>query len=328
MGKLNDNSLLLEFLCSPINPSDINQIQGVYPIKPEVPGALAGNEGLARVIQVGKSLSNSWKVGDRVIPLKPCFGTWRTYAIAEANQLMKVPKNIPSIQAATMSVNLCSAYRMLKDFNPPNNCVIQNAANSGVGRYVIQLCKALGMPSVNIIRNRPGVNDLIYELKDLGATYVLLQEDLAKAETRKWFKDSFPSGFGLALNAVGGPSSLELARNLSEGGSLVTYGAMSREPTAVPASLFIFKDIRLRGFWMGRWKEKCIDLEVYYQMINELADLTSQSKIVGPPVKFIDFDLGKLADEDSTKLFHEAISEAQKPFTNNKIMLRFNKDIV
>lgn len=36
---------------SPINPADINQIQGVYPVKPDLP-AVAGNEGFAYVEKV------------------------------------------------------------------------------------------------------------------------------------------------------------------------------------------------------------------------------------------------------------------------------------
>lgn len=34
-----------------------------------------------------------------------------------------------------------------------------------------------------------------------------------------------------------------------KGGTLVTYGAMSKQPLAIPAPLLIFKDLRFRGFW-------------------------------------------------------------------------------
>jgi mitochondrial enoyl-[acyl-carrier protein] reductase / trans-2-enoyl-CoA reductase len=33
---------------------------------------------------------------------------------------------------------------------------------------------------------------------------------------------------------------------------MVTYGGMSMQPVVVPTSLLIFKDLRLRGFWMSR----------------------------------------------------------------------------
>lgn len=37
----------------------------------------------------------------------------------------------------------------------------------------------------------------------------------------------------------------------------MTYGAMSLQPVAIPAPLLIFRDIRVRGFWLsGRWAQQ------------------------------------------------------------------------
>ena len=40
---------------APVNPSDINQIEGKYPIKPPLP-AFGGNEGAGRVLEVGREV--------------------------------------------------------------------------------------------------------------------------------------------------------------------------------------------------------------------------------------------------------------------------------
>lgn len=69
--------MLVRFLASPINPSDLNQIEGVYPIKPASFPAVGGNEGVARVESVGCEIKR-FKVGDLVIPgrfvgKKGCF---------------------------------------------------------------------------------------------------------------------------------------------------------------------------------------------------------------------------------------------------------------
>ncbi len=37
-----------------------------------------------------------------------------------------------------------------------------------------------------------------------------------------------------------------------QSGTLVTYGGMSMQPVSMPTSLLIFKDLRVRGFWMSR----------------------------------------------------------------------------
>lgn len=73
---LTRDGVYLRMLMAPINPSDINQIQGVYPIRPSVPNAHAGNEGLAEVIALGSDLKElGWQNGDRVIPIVSPFGS-------------------------------------------------------------------------------------------------------------------------------------------------------------------------------------------------------------------------------------------------------------
>lgn len=57
---------------APINPSDINMIEGTYPIRPPMP-AIGGNEGVAQVIEVGKAVKGLAR-NDMVIPARPGFG--------------------------------------------------------------------------------------------------------------------------------------------------------------------------------------------------------------------------------------------------------------
>lgn len=79
-----------------------------------------------------------------------------------------------------MTVNPCTAYRMLRDFVnlSRGHTVIQNGANSAAGQNVIQLCRAWGINSVNVIRNRKNIDELKTFLLDLGATHVLTEEEL------------------------------------------------------------------------------------------------------------------------------------------------------
>ena len=44
-----------------------------------------------------------------------------------------------------------------------------------------------------------------------------------------------------------------MARLLGHDAHLVTYGAMSKQPLSLPASLFIFKSLTTHGFWQSRW---------------------------------------------------------------------------
>lgn len=66
----------LRVLAAPINPSDLNQIQGTYPILPRVFPACAGNEMVARVVEAGKH--SAVKTGSLCIARSSLLGTWRT----------------------------------------------------------------------------------------------------------------------------------------------------------------------------------------------------------------------------------------------------------
>lgn len=69
---------------------------------------------------------------------------------------------------------------MLKDFVKLDNgdAIIQNAANSACGQNVIQLSKNWGYKSINIIRDRPEVEQLKEYLISLGADFVFTEEEL------------------------------------------------------------------------------------------------------------------------------------------------------
>ncbi|KAI5794439.1 hypothetical protein DFH27DRAFT_526854 [Peziza echinospora] len=322
-------SITVKVLAAPINPSDINMIEGVYPARPPftsligtaLPSAVAGNEGCVEVVSCGSEVKN-FKPGDWAIMRHTKFGTWRTYATAEEENLLKVPNDgsITPIQAATVTVNPCSAYRMLSDFwgegkgiqHSTGEWVIQNGANSGVGRAVIQFAKVWGLKTINVVRERPDIMDLKKELKGLGADVVITDAELGK----KTIKDNIEQwtegkGLGLALNCVGGRSTTDMLRQLRTEGTMVTYGAMSRQPITVPASLFIFKDIRLRGFWLSVWNDKH-EIEKQ-QMLDEIFDWTRKGWFKDAPVEKVEWK------EDTTEeSLKEAVERSMQGFGGKK----------
>ncbi|XP_036112207.1 enoyl-[acyl-carrier-protein] reductase, mitochondrial isoform X4 [Molossus molossus] len=229
----------VKMLAAPINPSDINMIQGNYGLLPKLP-AVGGNEGVGQVVAVGSSVT-AVKPGDWVIPATAGLGTWRTEAVFSEEALLSIPSDIPLHSAATLGVNPCTAYRMLMDFEQlqPGDSVIQNASNSGVGQAVIQIAAALGLRTINVVRDRPDIQKLTDRLKTLGAEHVITEEELRKHEMKNFFKD-MPQP-RLALNCVGGKSSTELLRHLAASSFLrisnfVAFGCPSGRRTTVQAS--------------------------------------------------------------------------------------------
>lgn len=212
---------------------------------------IPGNEGVAEVIECGDGVENI-KVGDRVIPFASFLGTWRTHAIWESKDVYKIRHTVDNANAATITVNPSTAFRMLRDFIDlkPGDAIIQNGANSAVGQAVIQLCRIMNLKSVNVVRDRPNIDELKKTLKSLGATEVLTEEEIRVTALFKSKQLPTPK---LGFNCVGGKSAANIMRHLAPHGQLITYGAMAREPLTIPTSLLIFKDIVFRGYWMSRW---------------------------------------------------------------------------
>ncbi|CAG9773947.1 unnamed protein product [Ceutorhynchus assimilis] len=282
------DEVLIQLIAAPVNPADINTIQGKYPSKPPLP-AVPGNEGVGKIIRVGANASKEFAEGDRVIPLSSNLGTWQTHLLLPKDCVLKLPRKVQTAQAATLTVNPCTAFRMLRDFADlqPGDTVIQNGANSACGQNVIQICRAWGLRSVNIVRNRPNISELKQYLIKLGANYVLTEEEL---RTNDLFKSGLLHKPKLALNCVGGKNALECLRHLDNGSTMVTYGGMSREPLSIPTAALIFKDLKFKGFWMTRWTKDNFNSVDRFEMLSELISMMTSNELEAPAHMMIKFD--------------------------------------
>ncbi|XP_058080260.1 enoyl-[acyl-carrier-protein] reductase, mitochondrial [Magnolia sinica] len=248
--ELKEHDICVKMLAAPINPSDINRIEGVYPVRPPVP-AIGGYEGVGEIQALGSAV-RGLSLGDWVIPSPPSFGTWQTYIVKEESVWHKIDKDVPMEFSATVTVNPLTALRMLEDFVKlvPGDAIVQNGATSIVGQCIIQLARIRGIRSINIIRDRVGSEEAKEKLKGLGADEVFTESQL-EVKNVKDLLGVLPEP-ALGFNCVGGnPASLVL-KFLRQGGTMVTYGGMAKKPITVSTSSFIFKDLALRGFWLQK----------------------------------------------------------------------------
>src|SRR5437868_4242315 len=239
------DEVVVEMRAAPINPADLNAIEGKYPLRPTLP-ATPGFEGAGVVAELGANVKN-FETGAPVI-LPHNLGTWREAAAVKADELVAVPPEIEPVQAAMLKINPITAWRLLHDYVElkPGEWLIQNAANSAAGRAVIQIARELGYRTVNVVRRE----ELVEELRIEGGDVVLIDGESLRDDV----KEATSGGqIRLGLNAVGGDSALRLANTLAPGSTMVTYGAMSLQPLKIPNGLLIFKDLRFRGIWINKW---------------------------------------------------------------------------
>jgi mitochondrial enoyl-[acyl-carrier protein] reductase / trans-2-enoyl-CoA reductase len=239
------DEVVVAMRAAPINPADLNAIEGKYPIRPPLP-ATPGFEGAGFVAELGANVRNI-ETGAQVI-LPHNLGTWREAAAVKTDELVAVPLEIEPVQAAMLKINPITAWRLLHDYVElkREEWVIQNAANSAAGRAVIQIARELGFRTVNVVRRE----ELVEELRVEGGDVVLIDGESLRDDVKA---ATSGASIRLGLNAVGGDSALRLANTLAPGSTLVTYGAMSLQPLKIPNGLLIFKDLRFRGIWINKW---------------------------------------------------------------------------
>jgi trans-2-enoyl-CoA reductase len=254
------------------------------------------------VERVGASVSG-FAIGQTVLPL--ALGTWAQQMVVPAESLVALPEGLDPSQAAMLAVNPATAWRMIHDFAKlqPGDWIVQNAANSGVGRSVIQLAKVLGLRSLNVVRRA----ELVDELRASGADVVVTDDTDLRVDALTLCGGVLPK---LGLNAVGGASALNVANALCAGAPLVTYGAMGRQPLKIPNGLLIFKNIAFQGFWLRRWKESAPHAEVR-ATYEKLADFLAAGVLHTPVHKVLPLDQ-----------VLEAIAEATQEKRSGKVLLR------
>ncbi|KAK3118173.1 hypothetical protein QOZ80_9BG0695310 [Eleusine coracana subsp. coracana] len=276
--KVGERDVCVRMLAAPINPSDINRVEGVYPVRPPLPAAVGGYEGVGQVHALGSAVTAPLAPGDWVIPSPPSFGTWQTYIVKHESAWHKVRSDVPMEYAATITVNPLTALRMLQDFVQlkPGDAIVQNGATSIVGRCVVQLAKVYGIRTINIIRDRPGSEEAKDKLKQLGADEVFTESQLDVKDVKSLL-GALPEP-ALGFNCVGGSAASRVLKLLGQGGTMVTYGGMSKKPVTIPTSYFIFKDLSLRGFWLQKWmnSDKAEDCRT---MIDYLLGLVHEGKL-------------------------------------------------
>jgi len=163
VGAPGAGEVVFDVLAFPINPADISFCRGSYRLKPPLP-ATPGAECVGRVTAVGTGVSHV-KPGDLVINLQR--ENWAQQRRVKADDVIAAAPGIDIQQASMLRINPATALLLLTDVVDlkPGDWVVQNVANSAVGRLLIRLARPRGVKTMNVVRRE----SLFSELKTLGA---------------------------------------------------------------------------------------------------------------------------------------------------------------
>lgn len=243
----------VRMLASPINPSDLMTVRGIYGKLPNLP-ATPGFEGVGIVEANGGGLLGKYLVGKRVAVLNGETGNWCEQTVVPAKQAIAVPKDIPSEQAAMFFVNPATAYIMTQQVLniPAGKWLLQTAAGSALGRMVIRLGKQYGFRTLNVVRR----NEQIDDLKAIGADAVL-SFDAEQGDGQEFREEVMQitgnGGVPFAIDPVGGQTASAVVRCLAKGGRMLVYGTLSTEPLSFSSRDLMTPVASIEGFWLSRW---------------------------------------------------------------------------
>jgi NADPH:quinone reductase-like Zn-dependent oxidoreductase len=251
--------------------ADLRTIQGVPPFALALPRT-PGFEGVGRVVRVGSAVQSP-RVGERVFPALGS-GTFRDEVRCAAQACLPAPDG-DALQLSLLTVNGATAAVLLEDFGAlgRGDWLIQNAANSSCGRYLIRLAREAGVRSVNVVRRQA----LVGEIQALGADVVLVDgPDLAARVAAA----TGGAPIKVGIDAVGGPATQRIAECLAPSATVVSYGSMTGTPCQLDFYLMFRSDIRLVGLSFVRQFQAKRTPEQIRALYARLADLMARGILV------------------------------------------------
>jgi NADPH:quinone reductase-like Zn-dependent oxidoreductase len=297
------DEVVFDVLAFPINPADMGFYRGTYRLKPPLP-ATPGAECVGRVTSVGANVRHV-KPGDLVINLQR--ENWTQRRKVKGDDAIPLPAGIELRQAAMVRINPPTAQLMLSDFVDlkGGDWVIQNVANSAVGRLLIVLAHQRGRRTVNVVRRA----ELAAELKQLGADLVIVDgDDLAQRVER----ETGGAPIRLGIEAIGGTATGRIVECVATDGTVVHYGSMSGVDPVVGRSNFTYRGVKLTGFMLGRFMARRTP-EKIRAIYADLGEQVKAGKL-SAPVDTV-YPIDKIKD---------ALAHADKGGRNGKILVSPN----
>ncbi len=233
--------VVFDVLAFPINPADISFCRGNYRLHPPLP-ATPGAECVGRVAAVGAGVGDI-RPGDIVIHMQR--ENWVQRRRIPAADAIPLPAGLDLAQAAMLRINPATALLLLEDHVAlkPGDWVVQDVANSAVGRHLIVLAKEKGLRTVNVVRR----DDVAGELRALGADVVLVDgPDLA----RRAQQATGGAPIRLGIDAVSGEACKRIADTVADGGVVASYGSMSGADLVISRTA-LARGINLKAFMLG-----------------------------------------------------------------------------
>ncbi|WP_432991936.1 zinc-binding dehydrogenase [Dactylosporangium sp. CA-233914] len=229
-----DHEVLVSASYAGVNPADVLQRNGGYPVPPDAPQDVPGLETAGEVIAVGSRVRR-WSVGDRVCGIVSGGGL-ADRVIAHEDHLLPAPEQLKDAELAALPEALITAYDALHRVgSAAGRVTVIRGINGGVGLAAAQLAAASGATVIGIGRSA----EALAKVTELGITAVTDSEaaDLVAQH----------GGADAVVELVGGSYvAADLAMLAVRGQIVVVSTAAGADPN-VPLGLLMARRAGLHG---------------------------------------------------------------------------------
>ncbi|HET6422127.1 MAG TPA: zinc-dependent alcohol dehydrogenase family protein [Planctomycetaceae bacterium] len=243
-------------IASPVNPSDLMTIRGIYGKVPDLP-AVPGYEGVGIVVAADAGLYGRLMLNKRVAVLNPGTGNWQEQTVLPVKNVVPLPASLTDEQAAMFFVNPAAAYLMTQKVLqvPKGDWLLQSAAGSAVGRMVIRLGQRFGFRTLNVVRRDDQVRDLLAAGGD--AVVVFDPDHSTPEDFAHQVREKTGGGVRFAIDPVGGPTGSAMVPCLTDRGRMLVYGTLSPDPLTFSSRSLMTIGASVEGFWLSRYMSEC-----------------------------------------------------------------------
>jgi NADPH:quinone reductase-like Zn-dependent oxidoreductase len=275
--------VLVRIRLRPVNPSDIFTIAGSYGgFKPKSLPAVPGLEGMGVVEDKGKDASK-FEIGQRVVgvpwPAEVGEGTWQQYVAVDESNLLAVKDNVSDEAAAQYLINPVTAYGFLDTLQiPKGKYLLQNAANSVLGKELIAMAKDRGVKTLNMVRRKEAADDVLA----IGGDAVINVSEPGLDIPKKIRELTGGEGAWDAVNPIGGEINAEIMKGLRNHGRDLIFSLLKGPNAAVPMGDLHFRDLVCKGFWLNNYLSE-LDQKERERVLNDVMDLMDRGIVVPPP---------------------------------------------
>jgi NADPH2:quinone reductase len=264
------NEVLIEVKAAGLNFAEIEMTKGMYPAAKKLPFVM-GFEAAGAVVEAGSQAKNI-KVGDKVTTIVSSGG-YAEYATADAGFAIPIPDGISFAEAATIPIHGISAYALLKFAAKPqpSESLLIQAAAGGVGIYLVQLAKIVGVKKVIALASSKEKTELV---TSLGADVAINYSD--ETWTDQVTEATDGKGVDIVLEAASGKVGAQSFTLAAPFGRIVLFGAKNIHDAISSEQIrqLIYKHQSLIGFNVPTLRPEQIG-----ECVPELLNLISQGKL-------------------------------------------------